>query len=68
MEKKKKKEDCEITEDDRNKFQHLKKFFKLESAAIIGESRDKNYYVKCLYCKATKPRKFQKTENRIQNT
>ena len=55
-EKNKKSEKFEPTEEDKEKFQHIKDFFKLESAAI-GESGEKNYYLKCLHCKTTKARK-----------
>ena len=48
---------CDLTEEDKNKFQHLKDFLRLESAAI-GESGEKNYYLKCLHCVSSKARKY----------
>ena len=56
--KNKKAEKCDLTDEDKNKFQHLKDYVTLESAAF-GESGEKNYYLKCRHCKATKARKYK---------
>ena len=47
--KKKNTERVEITEEDENKFAHLKEFYKLKRVEI-GPSGDKNYYLNCLLC------------------